>query len=165
MLVGDGVLLAMAPIDEGDRAEGDHEGEPERPRAVRRGEGAHGEEERHHVAEKAEQDTLELAGEDGGVDVPAMHALQVDHGPEAQHRDAEEDEPDADRRAVVQHRRPDARGEAAVDEHAERGEDEDAADDGDGALLAVPRGGETSHVSSLTSVRPDPSQGRRFSRI
>lgn len=165
MLVGDGVLLAMAPIDEGNCAEGDHEGEPECAGAVRRGEGAHGEEERHHVAEKAKQDALELAGEDGRVDTPAVHALQVDHGREAQHGDTKEDEPDADRRTVVQRRRPDARGEAAVDEHAERGEEEGTADDGDGALLAVPRGGETSHASSLTSMRPDPSQGRRFSRI
>ncbi len=113
----------MAPIDEGDRAEGDHEREPEHPRGIGRGERAHGEEERHHVAEKAEQDALELTGEDGRVDTPAMHALQVDHGREAQHGDAEEDEPDTDRRAVVQRRRPDARGEAAVDEHAERGEE------------------------------------------
>lgn len=165
MLVGDGVLLAVTAIHKRNRAEDYHEGEPERAGAVRRRERAHGEEERRHVAEKAEQDALELAGEDGGVDVPAVHALQVDHGREAQHGDAEQDEPDADRCAVVQRRRPDARGEAAVDEHAERGEEEDAADDGDGALLAVPRGGETSHASSLTSMRPSPSPSRRFSRI
>ena len=155
----------MAAIHKRNRAESDHEDKAERARAVRRGERAHGEEERHNVAEKAEQDALELTGEDGRVDTPAVHALQVDHGREAQHRDAEEDEPDADRRTVVQCRRPDARGEAAVDEHAERGEEEDAADDGDGALLAVPRGGGTSHASSLTSMRPSPSPGRRFSRI
>ena len=98
-------------------------------------------EERDHVAEEPERDALELAGEVSRIDVAAMHALQVEKGREAQQRDAEEHEPDADRGAVVQREGPDAGGEAAVDQHAERGEEEHAADDGGSALLAVPCGG------------------------
>ena len=146
MFIRYGVLLAVTAIANGHRATGDCERNSNRAGLVRRGKRPHGKDKRHAVAEKSQDNALELPAKLNGVDMGAMQALQIEARREERHRDAKQNKANANGRAVIQPQSADARAKPAVCKRAQGSEEKRAANHGGNRLAATLCSGKALHL-------------------